>query len=67
MTGVAIEAGRPIPPERGAVMAVVMITAPLFFLAICLLSHYGVIVVPIRPTSSMTVASATTLASGRLT
>ena len=42
----AVHAQAPIPPNRGAVSAVVMIMAPLVFLAICLLSKYGVIVVP---------------------
>jgi len=35
-----------IPPDRGAVASILIIIAPLVFLAICILSKYGVIVVP---------------------
>ncbi len=36
----------PIPPNKGAISATVMIAAPLILLGICLLSKMGIIVVP---------------------
>ena len=39
-------AAGPIPPNRGAVQASLMIAAPLLLLGICLLSKFGFIVVP---------------------
>ncbi len=36
----------PIPPNKGAMSAAIMIAAPLVLLGVCLLSKFGIIVVP---------------------
>jgi C4-dicarboxylate transporter DctM subunit len=44
MSGAALSP--PVPPNRGAVPAALMIAAPLILLAICFMSKFGIIVVP---------------------
>jgi C4-dicarboxylate transporter DctM subunit len=42
----SVTADHPIPPNKGAVSAAIMISAPLILLLICLASKMGIIIVP---------------------